>query len=199
MHFQGFHGEESSWANLERFLYNVSAANIRMGDHSSGLIQALVLVMDYVSEALYPREFCEPINASSNIWFHYMLVDETCQYMYCKVYSSRLVLTLLDFHCFLALSASCVDFAIGTDEMSSPVTKRHYASAVRLVNKKLSGNQACADTAMAGVISLCILAGLREDNNQAKIHFEGLCRMIDMRGGMEALAYNFPLIEKIHR
>lgn len=67
------------------------------------------------------------------------------------------------------------------------------------MNHKLSGADALSDTALAGVMTLCTLASVQEDPTDLEIHFSGLCRMIELRGGLEQLEYNFALMEKSHR
>lgn len=112
-----------------------------------------------------------------------------------------MALTLLltpDFHCFVALSEACIDFIIGKERCSNEY-RHHIATAMRLINAKLSGDQAVSDTNIAGVISLCVLSSIRDQPSQTKIHFDGLCRMIEVRGGMETLMDNPALCEKAFR
>lgn len=91
-----------------------------------------------------------------------------------------------------------MDFVTGKEQQSS-VYCHHMAAALRLINDNLSSANAVADTNLAGVISLCLLSSVREQPLQTKIHFDGLCRMIEVRGGMDELKGNPALIEKTHR
>lgn len=103
-----------------------------------------------------------------------------------------------DFHCFVALSEACVDLIIGKEGCSNEY-RHHISSALRLINSNLSGEQAVSETNIAGVITLCSLSSIREQPWQTKIHFDGLCRMIEVRGGMETLSGSPALMEKAFR
>ena len=107
-------------------------------------------------------------------------------------------IVLLDFHCFVALSEACVDFIVGKESYSTEY-RHHIATALRLINSNLSGDQAVSDTNVAGVITLCVLSSIREQPWQTKAHFDGLCRMIEVRGGMHTLGDNPALMEKAFR
>lgn len=91
-----------------------------------------------------------------------------------------------------------MDFVNGK-EFCSTEYRRHITLAMRLINEKLSSDKAVADTNLAGVIALCLLSSIREQPLQTKIHFDGLCRMIEVRGGMDELKSSPALIEKAHR
>lgn len=91
-----------------------------------------------------------------------------------------------------------MDFVIGKENYS-PEYRRHIGMALRLINDNLSSDNAVADTNLAGVISLCLLSSVREQPLQTKIHFDGLCRMIKVRGGMDTLKNNPAIVEKAHR
>ena len=105
---------------------------------------------------------------------------------------------VLDFHCFVALSEACVDLITGKEACSSEY-RHHIASAVRLINSNLASDQAVSETSIAGVITLCVLSSIREQPWQTKVHFDGLCRMIELRGGMHTLSDNPALMEKAFR
>lgn len=74
----------------------------------------------------------------------------------------------------------------------------HLGSALSIINKSLARQEGQSDSTLAVVISLCLVEVARQKPQQAQLHFDGLCRMIDMRGGMECLA-NYNLAEKSHR
>jgi hypothetical protein len=91
-----------------------------------------------------------------------------------------------------------MDYVTGKQNQSVEY-RLHMVRAMRLINDKLSSTNAVADTNMAGVIALCLLSSVREQPLQTKIHFDGLCRMIKLRGGMDELANIPALIEKTRR
>jgi hypothetical protein len=163
---------------------------LQVGNELSGLAspcqmtsQARVFVHDfmcYVSEAIYPPEFAIKPDLMKAVWFKYMMVDEAY------------------FHCFVALSEACIDFIIGKERCSNEY-RHHIATALRLINSKLSGDQAVSDTNIAGVTAICVLSSIRDQPWQTKVHFDGLCRMIEVRGGMETLLDTPALCEKAFR
>ncbi|KAI6785944.1 uncharacterized protein J7T54_006283 [Emericellopsis cladophorae] len=136
----------------------------------------------YIGDALSPSvDFCHgKPDPTLGTWFKYMLADEAY------------------FHCFVALSEACMDFVHEKDSYSTEY-RHHMTKALRLLNNKLSSDKATADTSLAGVISLCLLTSLRGQLAQTKVHFDGLCRMIELRGGMDEIKHNPALIEKTLR
>ncbi|CAH0001122.1 unnamed protein product [Clonostachys byssicola] len=117
--------------------------------------------------------------SAKKLWFQYMLVDEAY------------------FHCFVALSEACVDLALGKKrESCSSEYRHHLATALRLINSNLSSHEAVSDTNIAGVIALCDVGLIRANLCQARAYFEGLCRMIKVRGGTGQLQGNPALLQK---
>jgi hypothetical protein len=103
-----------------------------------------------------------------------------------------------DYHCLVALSEACIDFLVGIERYSHEFTY-HMCLGLRLVNEKLSSSQALSDTSIATVISLCLIYSMRQLPVQVIVHFEGLCRLIELRGGLNQLRDNPTLVEKAHR
>lgn len=97
-----------------------------------------------------------------------------------------------------ALSEACMDFVAGRNSCSRDY-RHHVSMALRLMNERLSTTDGLSDASLASVMMLCLLSSIREEPWQTSIHFDGLCRMIDLRGGMEALSGNPALAEKAHR
>lgn len=60
--------------------------------------------------------------------------------------------------------------------------------AYSLVNEKLSGPGATSDRAIAVVTALAIYQRLHHQQSTGMIHFDGLYRMIQLRGGITKLA-----------
>ena len=73
------------------------------------------------------------------------------------------------------------------------------ASALRLINNKLSSSEAVTDTDLASIVYLCLLSSVREQPLQTKLHFDGLCAMIEARGGVNKLTNSPGLLEKTRR
>ncbi|KAK7228623.1 hypothetical protein V2G26_000793 [Clonostachys chloroleuca] len=146
--------------------------------------QARTVVHDFMCRVAdstgYPTLAKLATSASAKkLWFQYMLVDEAY------------------FHCFVALSEACVDLALGKKrESCSSEYRHHLATALRLINSNLSSHEAVSDTNIAGVIALCDVSLIRANLCQAKAYFEGLCRMIKVRGGTGQLQGNPALLQK---
>jgi hypothetical protein len=136
--------------------------------------------MQIIAKTLYPPQFCKTSGWLHTIWFEFMFLDEAY------------------FHCSLALIIAALDHLLGDDRAT--VDRGLIASkAFKLLNLKLSSADALSDTSLASVISLCLLADVRQRYVESQVHFEGLCKMIEMRGGMQGLEGNIQIAEKVHR
>lgn len=98
----------------------------------------------------------------------------------------------------MAMASACVGYAAGR-EPNTLGERHHIAKALELVNQRLSGDDAVSDINIAGVMALCILEAMKADAMHLKVHFDGLLRMIELRGGLEQLQHNYALVEKAHR
>ncbi|KAM0129915.1 hypothetical protein ACHAP3_007652 [Botrytis cinerea] len=76
----------------------------------------------------------------------------------------------------------------------------HLSLAFRLINDKLSGNDAVADTTIAVVLTMSHYYRLQGQFSQGLIHLEGIERMVKMRGGISNFKREqFTLAQKIFR
>ncbi|KAF4122550.1 hypothetical protein GMORB2_7542 [Geosmithia morbida] len=154
------------------------------GDMTPRARGSAIYFLRLVGNSLYPIFFC----ASSPdpellVWFQYMLFDEAY------------------FHAFVALSEVCVDLYVGRPRQARSAEFRyHVASALRRINQQLSGANALVDSSLGGVIMMCLLSSACGQPTTAGIHFDGLCRMIELRGGIDVLRHtNEALVEKALR
>lgn len=76
---------------------------------------------------------------------------------------------------------------------------RHLLRATRLINERLSGNDALSDTTLATIVCLIHYECLRGQHHDAMTHFTGLQRIIELRGGVASLMGSPQLAEKIFR
>ena len=77
---------------------------------------------------------------------------------------------------------------------------RLLAFTFRLLNGKLSGDDALKDPTIAAVVSLCSYERLRGEYKKSLIHLNGIQRMVELRGGMSLLTMSQPgLTQKIFR
>lgn len=137
------------------------------------------------AKVLYPPEFCSELDLSQYPWFQYVLEDQACKL--CSLPEPSIVMTSQDFHCLLAVSASFGDHFGGRLKFS-PDALDHISQAYRLVNEKLSGPEAYSDRAIAVVTVLAIYHHMHHQQSNGLIHFHGLRRMIQHRGGLAKLA-----------
>lgn len=95
-------------------------------------------------------------------------------------------------------AASSSSLFIG--EPDSPEATLHLTRTLRLVNKKLSGDEALSDTTMSAIVAMTQYERLRGHYRQAMVHFEGLRRIVELRGGIANLVAHLPAIaQKIFR
>lgn len=68
----------------------------------------------------------------------------------------------------------------------------HLCRSFRLLNPRLSGAGAASDDNMAAVIVLDTYERSRGRYREGRVHLAGLCRMVEMRGGLGAMAAGRP-------
>lgn len=112
--------------------------------------------------------------------------------------AARRELIKLGFHSFVSMSAAYLD-AITKQSTRSLSNWHHHARALRLISSKISKAQGVTDFALASVIALSLQESLRGQMQHAKLHVEGLFRMVEVRGGLEGLESNPALVEKVKR
>lgn len=93
---------------------------------------------------------------------------------------------------------ACSDFFLDRST-PSPAAIGHLSQAIQLVNSKLASGEALSDKTIFVVLGLTIHEQLRDDRHKWKIHFNGLCRLVELRGGLTQLVENRGLVEKICR
>ena len=106
------------------------------------------------------------------------------------------MLRLEDFHCSLAMSGLNYSKA-NAKLLASPEALSHVSTAYRLVNARLSGDEALSDRAIAVVITLTIFEMLQGNHQRSLVHFKGLRQMVYLRGGVSQLAHNRTVLQKM--
>jgi hypothetical protein len=76
---------------------------------------------------------------------------------------------------------------------------RHMLRAIQLVNERLSGKSALSDTTIAAIVALIRYGRVRYQYAIALIHFTGLMRVLELRGGVTRSTDNPHLAGKIFR
>ncbi|KAI1133365.1 hypothetical protein F5Y10DRAFT_287747 [Nemania abortiva] len=129
----------------------------------------------FVLDVISPAEFCQHTGVTEWMWFQLTFSDEA------------------------SMASACAAFVTG-DSRHSPVALHHMSKVYRLVNERLSGNEALSDTTIAVVASINIYDRLYGDPQKALVHLNGVTRMIALKGGVRELAKrNFVIAEKAFR
>jgi hypothetical protein len=108
------------------------------------------------------------------------------------------VLTCTDFHQAVATSIKYnnSEFEKGGDAAES---LRHLSYAISLINNKIAGKDALSDTTIAAIVGLIGHERFQNQHQTSIIHFKGLQRIIELRGGIPSLLNNAHLVDKIFR
>ena len=78
--------------------------------------------------------------------------------------------------------------------------RRHLAQAFMLVNQRLSQADALSDNSIAVVVMLTHFERLRGRYFKGLVHLDGLCKMVEMRGGIVQLTRDQPSLgQKVTR
>ncbi|KAI1816352.1 hypothetical protein GGS20DRAFT_538637 [Poronia punctata] len=151
---------------------------VRPNPQSLAQVQQLFL---FLLDIAQPKEFCRPTNVLGWMWFDLVFRDEAY------------------FHCTMALTSAFAAF-LTQDSYDSPVALYHMSQTFRLLAKKLSSDEALSDSTIAVVTSTSIYDRLYGNSRKAMVHLGGVYRMVELRGGIKALAErNFLVAEKTFR
>ncbi|PKS08008.1 hypothetical protein jhhlp_006620 [Lomentospora prolificans] len=115
---------------------------------------------------------------SKCFWFRIILTDEEA------------------YHCNLALMQACNE-TFAKNDQNSPKALYHLSRTITHVRKRLEGSDALSDSTMGLVMSLITQEFLRGRYMDARVHMRGLARMVELRGGLDSLQDNQPLLLKI--
>lgn len=92
---------------------------------------------------------------------------------------------------------ACNEIFLGTGA-SSPRALYHLSQTFAEVKKRLEGKDALTDSSLAIVISLINQEQIRNEQQSARVHINGLKRMVELRGGLRKLGKeNQALVLKI--
>lgn len=92
--------------------------------------------------------------------------------------------------------AACNEFFLG-QVVSSPETLYHLSQTFALVQTRLTSDEALSDSTLGIILMLIIQEQVRNEHQKAEVHYEGLRKMIELRGGLCQLEGNLPLLLKI--
>ncbi|KAI8949150.1 hypothetical protein F4801DRAFT_580693 [Xylaria longipes] len=131
----------------------------------------------FMSVAAYPPELKDTVvNVNApRLFLRYAFVDEAF------------------FHCVVAMSvAAAVSLPVTRQETTEAL--HHLSRSLRLVNERLAGDRelALSNTTLGAVIVMTQHERLLGYHHHALVHFEGLLRIIDLRGGIVSLILDCP-------
>ncbi|KAJ4301484.1 hypothetical protein N0V90_003576 [Kalmusia sp. IMI 367209] len=78
----------------------------------------------------------------------------------------------------------------------SPKAIYHLSNSLTYVRERLDSGEALSDSTMGIVMSLITQEQVRKKQKAAKIHMDGLAKMIELRGGLESLEGSLPVLLK---
>ncbi|KAJ8124500.1 hypothetical protein O1611_g9140 [Lasiodiplodia mahajangana] len=132
-----------------------------------------------VTVAPYPPELGKAVTPvkGPRIFLQYAFIDEAF------------------FHCIVAMSVAASTSPFITHQETTEAFF-HLSRSLRLVNQRLAenGDVALSDTTLAVVIAMTQHERMLGYQNHALIHFEGLQRIITLRGGISTLVSDCPWV-----
>jgi hypothetical protein len=136
-------------------------------------------VFTVVGQQMYPIELCLVYDLKDSIWFEY-LADPLC----C--------------HSILWTTQAYFDWLRGFG--CSYVQTQHAHETLVLLQQRLNDSrQAISDITIGAVVSLVMMTALVGDHESSKKHMMGLCRMVELRGGVRTLVGNTQVQLKVCR
>lgn len=90
---------------------------------------------------------------------------------------------------------ACNEILKSRDGLSNKGISSLSQTLVR-VRERIMSEDALSDSSLALVLTLVIQEQLRNQINDAEVHLRGLHRMIELRGGLDQLEGNSPLVLK---
>lgn len=127
-----------------------------------------------------------------------MFTDEAGAYIHrftCHKLTTKVVLEPVSL-CSIALMDACNEFFLGGN-LDAPRGLHYLSQVLNLVNGRLRSKDALNDSTLALVVSLILQEEMRNEMSRADVHFAGLKKMIQLRGGLEQLEGNKTLVLKV--
>ncbi|RYO75252.1 hypothetical protein DL764_010538 [Monosporascus ibericus] len=171
-------GVLASSTAIERVLGNVFLTLSLPVEFSAHSLKVVNVFFSYVADRLYQTPLEISLDEAKSTWMPMMFADEGTV------------------SCSIALMQACNELFLGGGE-SSPKALYYLSQTFAQVRKRLHSPDALSDSTISTVLSLIIQELIRKDQPGAKIHFAGLIRMVELRGGLEQLENNLPLLIKI--
>ncbi|KAJ9620307.1 uncharacterized protein PV06_00641 [Exophiala oligosperma] len=139
-----------------------------------GMIQELVKLINMDKVGIYPYEICLQVHPVQRGWFPYMINDLCC--LHSMMFSVR----------------AFVD-GMSNSNRTSPLAAFHYDQTLRLLQARIDAferglcDEVCRDSTIMVIITLATAAEIGNDLTTARIHLDGLRRIVNLRGGLRQL------------
>ncbi|KFY07907.1 hypothetical protein V492_06714 [Pseudogymnoascus sp. VKM F-4246] len=132
----------------------------------------------HIVERLYPVHFGFSLDEAKMHWLGIVLSDEGAT------------------HCSIALMEACNGLFLGGN-LNSSETLHHVSQTFVIIRKRLETDEALSDTTIGMVLMLILQEQVRNEDRAAEVHYEGLRKMVELRGGLGQLEQNPLLLLKI--
>ncbi|KFY93114.1 hypothetical protein V498_04558 [Pseudogymnoascus sp. VKM F-4517 (FW-2822)] len=181
--------------NVGRTIVRPSRAKVDAREAGSRPIAAIVCVPHVVAEARN-----QEVEEEGKCAIEPMVGDVLSVFSFpeqTSVRSRRVVQSV--FHCAIATSVT-VRNGLVVEKEDPKEAMRHLSQTFRLINERLSGNDAVSDATIAVVVILAQHERLRGHHREGLVHVGGLERMVQLRGGVKALSrYRPGLTQKMFK
>ena len=101
------------------------------------------------------------------------------------------------YHVIIAVAEACNHYLDGRGDTSSPKVLYHRQRTLSLVAKRLASKDALSDSTLGVIVMMIVQEQMRKVAPEAHIHYEGLRKLIEARGGLDQLVQSPTLQLKI--
>ena len=138
----------------------------------------ITLVFTVIRNAMYPVEICVVFDPENTTWYGYLLSDAV--YLHSMVFSTQTY------------------FDIQSGRNPGILAWVHLSKTIKLLQERLAANkehESTSDSTILAVMTLAMAAAVTGEQEAAIHHMEGLYKVVDCRGGLEAFAGNNSMIQ----
>lgn len=100
------------------------------------------------------------------------------------------------YYCSIASMQAANETFLGKGD-TSPAALHHLSQTLAQVKRRLESRDALSDSTIGIVVSLITQEQMRQHLSAAEVHVMGLKRIVDLRGGLDQLQGDIPLILKV--
>ncbi len=100
------------------------------------------------------------------------------------------------FYCAVALMHACNALSSHPGE-TAPVAMQYRSKSLAHVRERLESADALSDSMVDSVISLVTQEQIQNQPVAARVHMDGLARLVELRGGLDSLEASLQLLLKV--